>query len=30
MEKIRNEFNNVKAEGHTLAVQQDGGRILPE
>ena len=27
MEKIRNEFSYVKADGHTLAVQQDGGRI---
>lgn len=27
MEKIRTEFSYVKAEGHTLAVQQDGGRI---
>ena len=27
MEKIRNEFSYVKAEGHTLAVQEDGGRI---
>ena len=27
MEKIRNEFSYVKTEGHTLAVQKDGGRI---